>query len=61
MEPTEAQYLILDALETLDSLRFRMYDEEAGFWVLLTISPVLPRSYLLQNDEIISFEDMSEP
>ena len=60
MEPTEARYSVLNALETLDLLQFRMYDEEGGFWVLLTISLVLLRSYLLQNGEIFSFEDMSE-
>lgn len=27
MEPTEAQYLILNALETLELLQFRLYDD----------------------------------
>ncbi|HEY9781480.1 MAG TPA: hypothetical protein V6D09_15245 [Leptolyngbyaceae cyanobacterium] len=60
MEPTEEQYLILNALETLDLLLFRLYDEEEGFWILITPSTVLPRSYLLQNGDIVSEEGMSE-
>lgn len=60
MEPTEEQYLVLNALEVLDLLLFRLYDEEEGFWMLITSSPVLPRSYLIQNGEIVSVEDILE-
>lgn len=60
MESTEEQFLVLNALETLDLLQFRLYDEDEGFWILLTPSPVLARSYLLQNGEIVSFEEISE-
>jgi hypothetical protein len=58
VEPTEAQYLILNALETLGILLFRVYDEENGAWLLITTSTVLPRSYLLPNGEIVPIEWM---
>jgi hypothetical protein len=60
VEPTEEQYLVINALETLDLLLFRLYDEEEGFWMLITPSPILPRSYLIQNGEIVSSEDILE-
>lgn len=52
MEPTEAQYLILNALETLRLLNDRVYDEDTGIWWILTPSPILPTSLLLQNGDI---------
>lgn len=60
MEPSEAQYLILNALETLELLQFRLYDENIGIWLLITPSPVLPRAYLLQNGDIVPGEWISE-
>jgi hypothetical protein len=60
LEPSEAQYIILNALETLDLLQFRLYDERRGFWLLITPSPVLPRAYLLQNGDIVPGEWVSE-
>lgn len=60
MEPTEEQYLVLNALETLDLLQLRVYDQENGGWLLITPSPVLPRSYLLPNDDIVPVEWISE-
>lgn len=60
MEPTEAQYLILNALETLDLLQFKLYDENTGSWLLITPSLVLPRAYLLQNGDIVPGKWLSE-
>ena len=60
VKPTEEQYLVLNALETLDLLYFKLYDQKEAIWILITPSPVLPRSYLLQNGEIVSFEEISE-
>ncbi len=60
MEPTESQYLIINALETLDLLQFRLYDEDRGYWLLVTPSPVLARAYLLQNGDIVPGEWISE-
>ncbi len=56
MEPTEAQYLILNALETLELLQFRLYDESTGDWLLITPSTVLPLSSLKQNGDIVPRE-----
>lgn len=53
MEPTEAQYLILNTLETLQLLSNALYDEETGIWVIETPSLVLPYSRLLQNGDIV--------
>lgn len=61
MEPTEEQYLVLNALETLDLVQFRIYDEDNGSWLLITPSPILPVSYLLQSGEIVPSEWMLEP
>lgn len=60
MEPTEAQYLIINALETLELLQFRLYDESTGDWLIVTPSPVLPVSYLKQNGDIVPHEWISE-
>jgi len=42
MEPSEAQYLIINALTTLDLLQNTFYDEDSGNWYINTPSPVLP-------------------
>jgi len=60
VEPTEVQYLILNALETIDLLQFRLYDETTGAWLLITPSPVLPISYLQQDGEIVPGTWISE-
>ncbi|MCL1469775.1 hypothetical protein [Argonema antarcticum] len=60
MEPTEEQYLILNALDTLDLLGYTFYDIETGTWYIETPSPVLPISRLLQNGEIVPVEPESE-
>ena len=52
MEPTEAQYLVLNALDTLGLLEYNFYDEEDGIWYVETPSPVLPISKILQDGEI---------
>ncbi|PIG90519.1 hypothetical protein [Gloeocapsopsis sp. IPPAS B-1203] len=60
VEPTDAQYLILNALETLDLLQFRLYDENTGIWLIITASSVLPRAYLLPSGDIVPGEWISE-
>ena len=40
MEPTEAQYLVMNALQTLDLLVNSVYDEDIGIWYIETLSPV---------------------
>ncbi|BDA69698.1 hypothetical protein RIVM261_056440 [Rivularia sp. IAM M-261] len=53
MEPTEAQYLVLNALETLELLEGMLYDEERGFYLISTLSSILPIALVLQDGEII--------
>lgn len=41
MEPTEEQFLILNALETLNFLASDVYGSDTGIWYLETLSLVL--------------------
>ncbi|MEC4895050.1 MAG: hypothetical protein SAL07_17580 [Oscillatoria sp. PMC 1051.18] len=56
MEPSEAQYLVINALETLGLLVWRLYDEEKGFWYITSPSRILPRAVILQNGEVALIE-----
>lgn len=60
MEPTEEQYLVLNALETLELLINRVYDENNGIWFIQTPSPILPIARLLQSGDIVPVEPESE-
>ena len=53
MEPTEEQYLIINALDTLGLLGSSFYDPEEGAWYIDTPSPILPIAKILPNGEII--------
>ena len=53
MEPTEEQYLILNALETLNLIEYDFYDSENGDWYIATPDAILPISIVLPNGEII--------
>lgn len=53
MEPTEAQYLIINTLETLELLEWRLYDQEKGYWRIHTPSPILPVAYVLPNGDLV--------
>ncbi|MDF5706610.1 MAG: hypothetical protein PUP90_02730 [Nostoc sp. S4] len=53
MEPSEAQYLIMNALTTIDLLGNTFYDEDSGNWYINTPSPVLPIAMILQNGDIV--------
>lgn len=55
MEPSEAQYLIINALETLELLEWRLYDEETGYWRIQTPS-LVPVAYILVNGDIVPTE-----
>ena len=52
MEPTEEQYLIINALDTLKLLIHSFYDQGNGIWYIATPSPVLPTAKLLPNGDI---------
>ncbi|MBW4687289.1 MAG: hypothetical protein KME40_19800 [Komarekiella atlantica HA4396-MV6] len=53
MEPSETQYLIINALTTLDLLGNTFYDEESGNWYINSSSPILPIAMILQNGDIV--------
>lgn len=56
MEPSEAQYLVINALDTLNLLGNNFYDEDRGISYIETPSLVLPISKILQNGEIVPIE-----
>jgi hypothetical protein len=60
IEPTEEQYIVVNALETLGLLIENRYDQESGLWYLYTLSPLVPFSVLMQNGEITTIEPMEE-
>ncbi|NEP13757.1 MAG: hypothetical protein F6K14_26855 [Symploca sp. SIO2C1] len=53
MEPTEFQYLVINALQTLDLLKYEFYDGDSGDWYIATSSNILPISVILPNGEIV--------
>lgn len=53
MEPSEGQYLVINALETLDLLVRQIYDMNRGVWYIETPSLVLPIAMILQNGEVV--------
>ena len=53
MEPTESQYLIINALQALGLLEYDFYDQDRGEWYIATPSNVLPISMILQNGDIV--------
>ena len=60
MESSGVQYLIINALETLDLLIWRIYDQEKGFWYIETPSQVLPRAAILQNGDVVRIEEVED-
>ena len=60
LEPTEAQYLILNALETLGLLESMVYDPDEGIWYIETPSAFLPVSILTRDGEVVPITWRSE-
>ncbi len=60
MPSSGVQYLIINALETLDLLIWKIYDEEKGFCYIETPSPVLPRAAILQSGEIVRIDEVED-
>ncbi len=57
MEPKEAQYLVINALQTLELLLGDAFDSDDGVWYIRTPSPVLPIARLMPDGEITQFEE----
>jgi hypothetical protein len=56
VEQTEAQYLVINALETLRFIFRDAYDRETGIWYIETSSLSLPIAQLMQNGEVLPVE-----
>ena len=52
MEPREEQFLVFNALETLEIVLYSLYDEDDGSWYISTLSPTLPVAKILPNGDI---------
>jgi hypothetical protein len=53
VEPSEAQYLIINALDILELLELTFYDQDSGNWYIQTASCVLPIAVILQTGDIV--------
>lgn len=56
MEPTEEQFLVFNALDTLQLLRRDFYDAQSKVRYLETLSPILPLPRLMPDGEILPME-----
>jgi hypothetical protein len=53
VEPTEAQFLIINALQTLNLLLYDLYDAALGDWYISTPSSELPIAIILPSGDIV--------
>lgn len=53
MEPSEEQFLVFNALDTLELVQYSFYDREMREWYIATPSPLLPVSKILPNGDIV--------
>jgi hypothetical protein len=56
VEPTEEQFLVFNALDTLALILGDFYDERQSNWYIQTPSQILPLSVIVPNGEIVPFE-----
>lgn len=56
MEPSDAQYLIINALQTLELMTYNTYQRDRGLWFIATLSPVLSVAVITQDGEIYPIE-----
>jgi hypothetical protein len=52
VEPTEEQFLIFNALDTLALIQIHFYDANQGYWYIQTPSPILAISVIAPAGEI---------
>ena len=51
--------MIINALDTLDLIIWKIYDEEKGFWYIETPSQILPRAAILQSGEVVRIDEVA--
>lgn len=52
MEPSSEQYLIINALQTLELINYDWYENERGLWFIITPSLSLPTAVILRDGDI---------
>ena len=53
MPPTESQYLVINALQTLELIKYEFFDPDNGDWYIATPSEILPIAIIAPNGEIV--------
>ena len=56
VEPSDQQYLIINALEILGFLYYYLYDQDTGIWYIETSSSNLPKAAITQTGEVYPLE-----
>ncbi len=56
MEPSDAQYLIINALQSLELMTYNIYEPDRGLWFIATLSLILPIAAISQDGEIYPLE-----
>lgn len=52
VEPTEVQFLVFNALDTLACIQMHFYNQQNGYWYIQTPSRILPLSVIMPDGEI---------
>jgi hypothetical protein len=52
LEPSNEQYLIINALQTLELINYDWYESERGVWFIATPSGTLATAVILRNGDI---------
>jgi hypothetical protein len=60
VEPSDAQYLIINALQTLELIEYNTYESDRGLWYIITPSSVLPLAVITQTGEIYPVQWLQE-
>lgn len=60
MDPTEEQFLVFNALDTLQLPRPDFFDAQRSIWYVETLSPILPLARLMPDGEILPLETSYE-
>jgi hypothetical protein len=60
VEPTEEQFLIFNALDTLSLIQIHFYDPLQGYWYIQTPSRVLPIAVIAAAGEIYPLDFLKD-